>query len=855
VAPGSSETTTFTLTVDDGVAAPVVDATTTVIATSVNDAPTLAGTLAGQTVTDTATVDPFAGVTIGDADNPAQTLVVDVQLDDAAKGVLTNLGGFSDLGGGLYRYTGTAGAVTTAIRGLVFTDDRVAPGSSETTTFTLTVDDGVAAPVVDATTTVIATSINDAPVLDPAGDMRLSDVAESDPSPGGDTVAAIIASAGGDRITDVDSGAVEGIAVVSVDDSNGSWQYSTDGGVIWTAFGTVSNTSAVLLDSGALVRFVPSPSYTGPSGDILFHAWDQTTGSNGQAGVNVSTTGGATPFSVASETATLDVTALNVAPVLTPSGPSLATITEDDIGNPGELVSAIVAGSISDANASALEGIAITGLASGNGSWQHSLDGGATWNAVPATVSDTAALLLRDSDRIRFVPDGQNADAASFDFRAWDQSAGSAGGRVDVSTNGGSTAFSLVRDTASITVTGLNDAPGLGGAALVPVLADDPNPPGATIASLFGGSFVDVDAGAGFAGLAVIGNTADAVAQGVWQYSSDGGASWFAVGSVNDGASALALASGAHVRFVPVASFEGSPPPLVVRGLDDTYTGGFSSTAGGSEARTNIDSSSNGGVSPISGTPASLGTAVLPAAIVPEDLIEEEPSLEEELPPEVALEEPEEAPAEEEPEIPEALPPEDLQDGSSDGPPPSELETAPLPGTDLRVFTPELADGTASAAALRGDEDRREEATERTALDALKDLYLGRSLIDGEALASLIFGGERGAFLGALDSVQQDMELLTGFEARMVSSTIAATSGLSVGYVLWLTRGGLLVASLLSSLPAWRLIDPIPILASLDPGRDDRRRDGESLDSLVRGGADKSEARTADEEEGNEGAA
>jgi hypothetical protein len=160
VAPGSSETTTFTLTVDDGVAAPVVDATTTVIATSVNDAPTLAGTLAGQTVTDTATVDPFAGVTIGDADNPAQTLVVDVQLDDAAKGVLTNLGGFSDLGGGLYRYTGTAGAVTTAIRGLVFdpTDDRVAPGSSETTTFTLTVDDGVAAPVVDATTTVIATS-------------------------------------------------------------------------------------------------------------------------------------------------------------------------------------------------------------------------------------------------------------------------------------------------------------------------------------------------------------------------------------------------------------------------------------------------------------------------------------------------------------------------------------------------------------------------------------------------------------------------------------------------------------------------------------------------------------------------
>ena len=57
------------------------------------------------------------------------------------------------------------------------------------------------------------------------------------------------------------------------------------------------------------------------------------------------------------------------------------------------------------------------GLSSGNGTWQYSTDGGAIWNTVPTTVSDTAALLLRDVDRIRFVPDGQNADAASFDFR------------------------------------------------------------------------------------------------------------------------------------------------------------------------------------------------------------------------------------------------------------------------------------------------------------------------------------------------------------------------------------------------------------------------------------------------------
>jgi hypothetical protein len=59
--------------------------------------------------------------------------------------------------------------------------------------------------------------------------------------------------------------------------------------------------------------------------------------------------------------------------------------------------------------------------------------------------------------------------------------------------------------------------------------------------------------------------------------------------------------------------------------------------------------------------------------------------------------------------------------------------------------------------------------------------------------------------------------------------------GLSVGYVIWLTRGGLLLASLLSSLPAWRLIDPIAVLAQLRTDDEDDRDDEESLDSLLSG--------------------
>src|SRR5262249_61297451 len=100
----------------------------------------------------------------------------------------------------------------------------------------------------------------------------------------GDLVSAIIASAGGDRITDPEAGAVEGIAVVAVNNSNGSWEFSTDGGAHWTPFGSPSASAARLLaaDGNTRVHFVPNPNVTGTVSDgITFRAWDQTSGVNG----------------------------------------------------------------------------------------------------------------------------------------------------------------------------------------------------------------------------------------------------------------------------------------------------------------------------------------------------------------------------------------------------------------------------------------------------------------------------------------------------------------------------------------------------------------------------------------------
>jgi ELWxxDGT repeat protein len=154
--PGGTDTTIFTISADDGKADPVTDDTTTVIATSINDPPAWNGTVAGQTVDDNATIDPFTGVTITDPDNNASLTVI-VSLDDPDKGTLTNLGGFVEGPDGTYTFIGSPVASTTAIKSLTFapTGGRVSVGETETTTFTISADDSFATPVTDDTTTVI----------------------------------------------------------------------------------------------------------------------------------------------------------------------------------------------------------------------------------------------------------------------------------------------------------------------------------------------------------------------------------------------------------------------------------------------------------------------------------------------------------------------------------------------------------------------------------------------------------------------------------------------------------------------------------------------------------------------------
>jgi len=140
-------------------------------------------------------------------------------------------------------------------------------------------------------------------------------VGEDAGAPSGAVGSLISAFTGG--ITDVDSGASKGLAITGSNQTNGIWYYTRNGGTTWTAVGTVSNTSALLLADNASTRlyFAPNANYNGTSSAALtVRAWDQTSGTAGTK-VSTASNGGTTAFSSATDTVDVTVTAVNDAPV------------------------------------------------------------------------------------------------------------------------------------------------------------------------------------------------------------------------------------------------------------------------------------------------------------------------------------------------------------------------------------------------------------------------------------------------------------------------------------------------------------------------------------------------------------
>ncbi len=169
-----------------------------------------------------------------------------------------------------------------------------------------------------------------------------------------------------------------------------------------------------------------------------------------------------------------------------------------------------------------------------------------------------------------------------------------------------------VSSTFNVAIANVNDAPSFRGNATLPsILEDTTNPAGQSIASLFSGLVSDPDAGASLKGIAVISNPANEITQGKWQYSVNNGTNWFDIFSVSS--SGIAFSASTLLRFVPVANYNGTPPSLVVRALDDTFSSAFSS--GGILRSAGI--TTTGGTTSISANTATISIAVTEVNDIP----------------------------------------------------------------------------------------------------------------------------------------------------------------------------------------------------------------------------------------------
>ncbi len=417
-------------------------------------------------------------------------------------------------------------------------------------------------------------SSNSAPELDNSKAPVLTSITAGDTDNFGNRVEDIVIDG---SITDPDGSVSESIVVTEVDDTNGTWQYSIDGGSTWKSFGSVSEKAGILLDSDDLVRFQPNGGWTGES-TFKFAAWDKSSGNSGDS-VDVTKRGGTTPFSSDTDSAAItvkDASTPNRAPVLDDTfNPMLSPISKNSSGGSGNTVSEIVAnGSITDADGPAAEAIAVVGVDNANGRWQYSVDG-ETWHNIENT-SDSNALLLDTESMIRFIPQSDFAGNSTFFFRAWDKTAGSGGSHADASANGGATAFSSQYDAAAIIVSNSNRAPLLNDSAshrLTPINEDNVNSNGNNVSEIVAdGSITDPDGPVSEA-IAVtdVDNT-----NGKWQYSTDNGSTWNDFGTVSENSARL-LSSGDRIRFIPNRYYIGLP--TITFAAWDKTTGAAGETA------------------------------------------------------------------------------------------------------------------------------------------------------------------------------------------------------------------------------------------------------------------------------------
>ncbi|MFN2134995.1 MAG: hypothetical protein ACK2UK_03520 [Candidatus Promineifilaceae bacterium] len=487
------------------------------------------------------------------------------------------------------------------LRGMTYFNESDAPNTTDRLA-TFVVSDG-ASSSEPAVSKIAISAVNDAPILDNSGDMRLETILEDDLVQIGTPVADIIASAeytGIDRITDPDLHDPEGIAVIEAGTSNGQWQFSIDAGASWSSIGLVSNSSALLLSPSSRIRFLPAHNYSGQA-TIVFRAWDQTTEQQSGDRADATVNGGISAFSLATESAIIEVLPVEDPPVVDLNGRLPGTNFAAGFLSQGMPIALVAPDAfISDEDSEQIVSLTVLLSNRPNGSDESIIfaqqyagivetpydpETGTIRFSGAASVADYTALLRT----LKYV---NTASIVTTDMRLFTLSA-------DDGTGDGLVSQSSLTPRLS------NSSPVLDPSAAMQftdIREDDLNPAGDTVASLVASaptppiSDADVSDAPGFA------VTMAENANGSWQYSIDAGEEWIPVGAVSD-SNALLLNETAVLRFLPEPDFSGEPRHITVRAWDQSA--GANGVAGADVT--------GGGVS----SPFSTAAAPIPITVIP----------------------------------------------------------------------------------------------------------------------------------------------------------------------------------------------------------------------------------------------
>ncbi|MET0961247.1 MAG: hypothetical protein ABWY05_00285, partial [Noviherbaspirillum sp.] len=868
-APGLTETTRLTISTDDGLATGS-DANTTVVATSINDAPSIAGAAPGQTVADNGSLRPFAAVTIGDADSPAQQLTVRVTLDNPSQGSLSAAAGSYDAATGVYTFSGTAAQTSGALQALAFTplENRLARGMTKALRFTLTADDGQAI-ASDATTSVIVTSANDAPAITGAvSSQTVDDNASLHPF-----AAVTIADADNPaqqltvRVTLHDSarGALSG-ASGSYDAASGSYTFSGS---------AVDATAALraLVFTPAANRVAPglaeSTRLTVSVDDGLATAMDANTAVIVTSVNDAPSITGATPVQSADDNASLrPFAAVTIADADSPAQQLSVLVTLD--GPPGGMLSG-AAGSYD-----AARGVyRFTGTAAEASEALRTLMFTPAANRLSPGLSETTRLTL-------IVDDGQ-AQASAV--------AGTAVMSVnDVPVLGLPAGLQMVSDKGSLalfagmTITDADspaqqlalritlDRPaagrlsGAGGSydaaagiytlsgtaaqleaavqALLFAPAENRVSPGQAETVSFSISVSDGTsrASGGMSVQALSVNDPPAVLAGAARGVQDGTALAIVLAASDpdgDGVSLLITAAPTHgALYLDAAGLSPLLPGVLLRlgaGASSAQVyfvpeAGWHGDTGFSYAAVDAHG--------LAGADAAFSITLAPALRIAAQTTAA-PALDTPAAPAAQALEPAERPA--------AAAPVLLAQSAMAAPPGQRFDVAaPPPETVLPAQTnPQAA---LAAAPARSAWSRVAQSAAMIAVtassdagaDAVFSADLGAAQTLADARIERASAAARSETLNrSLDDMRDSVKAAAETEHRIVGSSVAVGASVSVGYVIWLLRGGVLATSLLSSLPAWRFVDPLPVLARMRQGGDEEEDSDDSLESLVAGDDDR----------------